>query len=269
MFGSEGAPGFAGGIDLWVALGRCDGFFNLGRGFGLPAFDVCGSGPIIFEKFFARDGHAIAAEFGAFQFGGDVTGVIMFAMAAEAEQVCHDQLRAAAGAGTFDSAADRAQAIFEVGAVHNVALDAVTDGAIDEGCARELPGFGRGVGVLIVGDDQDQRKFFYSGLIDSLVTGAGAGAAFANRRGPDRAIFSFKAMSHERAVNDGNHCAEMADHWEIAVARFAAVDVAVAGAHGAERRAEAGANGFEGSFAESKPAGAVADERGENVAFTE
>src|SRR5688500_13604421 len=111
-------------------------------------------------------------------------------MAAEPQQIRDDHLRAAAGAGAFDSGADGAQAIFKVGAVDGVAFDAVADGAIDERSACELTGFGRGISVLVVRDDEDQREFFDGSLIDRFVAGTGAGAAFTNGGCADSAGFS-------------------------------------------------------------------------------
>ena len=51
--------------------------------------------------------------------------------------------------------------------------------------------------------------------------------------------------------------------------RAAAVDVAVAGAHGPERRAEVGARAVEERFAEGEAAGHVADERAEDIALAQ
>jgi hypothetical protein len=47
------------------------------------------------------------------------------------------------------------------------------------------------------------------------------------------------------------------------------VDVAVARAHGPEGGSQASAHGFERRFAKGQAAGAVADERRENIAFAE
>ena len=58
----------------------------------------------------------------AFQFRINVTGVVVFAVAAKPEQCGDDQLRAAAGAGARDGVADNFQARGQIRAVHRLRL---------------------------------------------------------------------------------------------------------------------------------------------------
>ncbi len=67
----------------------------------------------------------------------------------------------------------------------------------------------------------------------------------------------------------GNHRAQVADHRKEPLARTAAMDVAVAGAHGSERRAEVGPQRVDHRFAERQPAGHVADQRTEKIALAQ
>ena len=120
---------------------------------------------------------------------------------------------------------------------------------------------------MIVGDDQNERQFFHRRLVERLVKRAGGSRAVANAGRADRAGNSFEPAREQHAVHDGNHRAEMADHRQITFPRLAAMDVAVAAAHRAERRAEIGAHGVQNGFAKRQPPGGVADERRKDVAF--
>ena len=59
------------------------------------------------------------------------------------------------------------------------------------------------------------------------------------------------------------------EHRQITFARPAAVDIAIAAAHGAERRAEVGARRVRHRFAKREPAGGIADQRGKDIGFLE
>ncbi len=87
-----------------------------------------------------RQLQAIASERGLFQFGDNVAGIIVFAMAAEAQQVGDDQLRAAAGAGAGDGGADDFEAGGQISAVHGMRLDAVTGGLVGQIARRRTAG---------------------------------------------------------------------------------------------------------------------------------
>ena len=64
----------------------------------------------------------------------------------------------------------------------------------------------------------------------------GGGASVADARRADHAVeLAAQPPGHQRAGHYGNHRAEVADHGKQPLARTAAVDVAVPGAHGAER----------------------------------
>ena len=149
------------------------------------------------------------------------------------------------------------------------AVDAVADGLVRQIFAGKLAVGGRGIGVLIVGDDEDERQFFNGGLVQSFVKRAGGSRAVAEAGRADGAGNFFETTRKQHAVHDGNHRAEMADHRQIAFARPAAMDIAVAPAHRAERGAEVVAHGVNDGFAKSQAAGAVADERGKNIGFFE
>ena len=78
----------------------------------------------------------------------------------------------------------------------------------------------------------------------------------------------FLQFSREQhPVHDGNHRAQMADHRQITLPRPAAMDIAVAPAHRAERGTQIRPHGVNDRFAEREPSGGVADERREHVAF--
>ena len=104
----------------------------------------------------------------------------MFAVAAKAEQRGDDQLRAAAGAGAGHGLADNFQARGQIRAVHRLRFDAVTNGLVGEVAAGKLARGRRGIGVLIVGHDQNQRQFFHGGLVERLVKRAGGSGAVAD-----------------------------------------------------------------------------------------
>ena len=148
-------------------------------------------------------------------------------------------------------------------------FDAVTDGFVREIGAGKLIGGRRGIGELIVGDDEDERQFFDSGLVERFVKSAGGSCAFAEARDTDDAGNSFHAACKQNSVHDGNHRAEMADHRQITFLRTTAVDIAIAPAHRAERRAEISADGVNDGFAKRKATSGVADERREHIGFIE
>ena len=96
----------------------------------------------------------------------------MLAMAAEAEKAGHDELGSASGAGVADGGTGHFEAGLEAGAIDGMASDAVAGGAVSEGGTGKLAGVGSGVGVLVVGDDEDERQTLDSGLVKSFVKSA-------------------------------------------------------------------------------------------------
>ena len=193
----------------------------------------------------------------------------MFAVTAQPQQFCHDELRAVAGARLGDRAADNVQARGQISGVHGMGSNAVAYPLVREACAGELPFGGRGISVLIVGHDDDERQFFDGGLVEGFVKGAGGGGPIAQARCADGAGNFFETPREQHAVHHGNHRAEVADHRQITFARMAAMDVAITSAHRSKRGAEIVADGVNNRFAKSQPPGGVADERGEHVGFFE
>jgi hypothetical protein len=59
------------------------------------------------------------------------------------------------------------------------------------------------------------------------------------------------------------------DHGQITGARIAAVNVAVAPAHRAERGTQVGPRGVQNRFAKSQPARGIADQRRKNIVFSQ
>src|SRR6185312_13466655 len=107
-------------------------------------------------------------------------GIVVFAVAAEAEQIGDNHLRPATGTGGVRGTAQGFQAGLKVGAVDGLAFHSVACGAIRQIAASELTLVGGGVGVLIVGDDENQRQFFDRCLVQRFVNGAGGGGTIAN-----------------------------------------------------------------------------------------
>jgi len=59
----------------------------------------------------------------------------------------------------------------------------------------------------------------------------------------------------------------MADHRQLAVAWFAAVNVAIASSHRSRARTKIGACDIDQRFAKRRPAGLVTNERREDISF--
>ena len=110
-----------------------DGFLDLLNGGGAPAVEVRGGGEACVADKLLGEPEAIGAGFGELQLIGDVVGIVMLPVAAEAENGGDHHLRAVAGAGAVGGAADDIEAVGEiVAAGEGVALDAVAGGALDE-----------------------------------------------------------------------------------------------------------------------------------------
>ena len=122
---------------------------------------------------------------------------------------------------------------------------------------------------MVVGQDQNQRQFFHGGLVERLMKRAGGTGAVADARRADGSGDALHAARKQSAIDNGNHRAEMADHRQITLLRPAPVDIAVATAHRAERRAEIRARGVEHGFTERQPPRRVTDQRREDVALFE
>jgi hypothetical protein len=267
--GGESGPVLLEGIRTRFALGFGDGILDLAGAFSAPEVELGAIQPRGGEEMIFGEFETVAAGGGVFKGLGDVAGVVVFAVAAKPEEAGDDHLWAGAGAGALDGVAEDAEASGEVGAVDGVAGDAVTWGAVDEIAAGELVLIGGGIGVAVIGDDEDEGEFVDGGLVDGFVERAGGCGAVAEATGADGAMETFEASGEEDAIDNGGHGAEVTDHGEEPFARFAAVDVAVASAHGAMDGAESGADDVEDGFAEGEAAGQIADEGGEDVAWNQ
>ena len=136
----------------------------------------------------------------------------MFPVAAEAEQIGHDELRAVAGTGAGDRVADDIETRGQIIANHGMRLDAVAHGFIREVGTDKLAVIRRGISVLVVGNDQNERKFFHGRLIKRFVKRASGGRTFANTRHADESSDTFHAPRKQNPVDDGNHRTKVADH---------------------------------------------------------
>ena len=88
---------------------------------------------------------------------------------------------------------------------------------------------------MVVRHHDDHRQFLDRRHVHALVERPRAGAAVADARRADDAFErAAHPPRHERACHDADHRAQVADHGEKTLLRATAMDVAVAGAHGAE-----------------------------------
>ena len=85
-------------------------------------------------------------------------GIIVFAMAAKAQQLGHDKLRSAARARLPHRPAKGVQALFQISAIHFMRGHAVADGLVAQLAAGELARVRRRISKLIIGHHQDQRQ---------------------------------------------------------------------------------------------------------------
>ena len=112
----------------------------------------------------------------------------MFAVAAKTQQAADDHLRAAAFARPADRRGQDAQAILKIGAIDGMGGDAVTAGLVGQIMAGKLAVVRRGVGVLIVGDDQNQRQTFHRRLVQGFMKCARGSGAVADAGRAHRAF---------------------------------------------------------------------------------
>ena len=113
---------------------------------------------------------------------GHVAGVVVLAVTGETQSRCDDELRWTTGARALDGGADDFEALRQVGAVDRAAFVAVALRAIDQIRTGELAVVRRGVGVMIVCRDDDQRHMLDRGDVHPFVRRAGLHAAFADGR---------------------------------------------------------------------------------------
>jgi len=86
------------------------------------------------------------------------------------------------GAGAFHRRTDHVEALRQIGPIQFVAFEAITAGAIDQVGAGELAIIRSGIGIMIIGCDDDQRHVLNRGDIQTLMAGAGLHSAFSNCR---------------------------------------------------------------------------------------
>src|SRR5437773_11523877 len=94
-------------------------------------------------------------------------------------------------------------------------------------------------------------------------------ASVADGGGADNTADVPEPTGEQHAVDHRDHRAEMADHGKESLPGTAAMDVAIASAHRSQGRSEIGANRVQDRFAESQPAGLVANKGSEDVSFAQ
>jgi hypothetical protein len=206
-------------------------------------------------------------QFRALQLGIDVTGIVMLAVAAETQQRGDDQLRAVAFARSRHRFSHDFEACEQIGGIHRVAIDSVAGGFVNKVVACELARGRRGVGVLVVGDHNDQGQLLHGCQVDRFVKSPRGRAAVTDASGADDVRDALKSPREKRARDGRNHRAEVADHCEVTIFRPAAVDVSIASAHRTQTRAQVGARRIKQALAECQPPRLIANQRREDVAL--
>ena len=125
-----------------------------------------------------------------FNSGINVIGVVMFAVAAEPEQFGDDQLRAVARARWRRRRRPFSGTRPDPCRPRN-ALRRRSRRLVRQIVAGELAVGRRGIGILIVGHDQDERQFFDGGLVERFVKRAGGSRAVAEAGRADGAGNAF------------------------------------------------------------------------------
>src|ERR1022692_407785 len=93
MLGGDGAPVFLERIGAGFALNGGDGFLNSLSRLVTPGNNGFRIDPISRRQFFFRNLQTVLTERGVFQFGVNVTRIIVLAVAAEPQKFGDDQLR--------------------------------------------------------------------------------------------------------------------------------------------------------------------------------
>src|SRR4029077_6608991 len=136
----------------------------------------------------------------------------------------------------FSRSVEKIEKIGEIGPIDIVTFEAVTFRAIHQIVTGKLAVVRRGIRVMIVRGHNDKRHLLHRGDVQSFMGRPRLHAAFTNASQPDKILFAFEALGHERSDRDRDHRAKMTDHCELAVARTATMNVAVASAHWALSR---------------------------------
>ena len=159
-----------------------NGFIDFRGGFFSPLVERRAIGEFLFENQFFGDLETVAGERFAFDLVGNVTGVIVLTVSAQAQDRSDDKLRRPPGARALDRAADHVQTRGEIGAIDIAAFEAVALRLRGEIVAGKLALVRRGVGVMIVRRHHHERHLLDRGDVHPFVEGAGRGPAFADRR---------------------------------------------------------------------------------------
>src|SRR6266567_2548038 len=120
---------------------------------------------------------------------------------------------------------------------------------------------------MIVGCDDDERNLLDRREVHPLVKRTRLHAAFTDATQTDEILFAFETLRHQRTDRDRNHRAEMTDHGELALARKAPVNIAIAPAHRPLPRTEIGARNIDQWLAESRSPGLIANQRSEDISL--
>ena len=127
LFRSQGAPVFFIGVWTGFALHLRNGLFNLLRRLSPPGGKAGSLRPAPLDELRFSDFEAIAAFRGGFQPWIDIAGVVMFAVAAQAQEPGQDHLRAATRSGLADRITHHPEAGGQVCSVHRMSFNAVAE----------------------------------------------------------------------------------------------------------------------------------------------
>ncbi len=230
---SNACPILARRVGRGLGLRSGHGRFDLRDGFRAPRVEFRRRRPFAREDLLPGELDAIAADRRSAQRRVHVGSVVVLAVAGQAQELGDDHLRAVPRAGGGDGVGKGFEARAEVRAVHGMTREPVPGRAVEQVRAGELPHGGRGIRVLVVRHDDDHRQTFDGRHVHAFVERPGARAAVADAGRADDAVeLALQPPGQQRARHDADHRAQVADHGEQPFLRAAAVDVAVAGAHG-------------------------------------
>src|SRR5580704_15603256 len=106
MFSGEGGPFFGKRIGGGFTLDFCHRLFDFMYSLAVPDCNLALVNPFLAKQKFLRHFKAIASEWRIFQLGINITGVVVFAVTAQPEQLGDHKLGALAGSGSGNSIAD-------------------------------------------------------------------------------------------------------------------------------------------------------------------
>src|SRR2546423_13605101 len=139
----EGAPIFFARLRRVFLLRGRDSFLDFRGDLGAHPLQCVAIEQSLFDDEFLRALQGVLRERFAFDFVGDVTGVIVFAVAGESQSLGDDELRWTAGPGAFDGRFNDIETGAQIGGVNGGALVAITFRAIDQ--------VGAGKGGIVLG----------------------------------------------------------------------------------------------------------------------